>query len=363
MKQLIQVLLHAHYLKELDITLSHYTLEFYPELPSVLESLQSLRQLSVSSRDNALEVAKIVSRLRPLERLYLNILGLRPEVAELLQSQSEGLERLTVHQRQITAPATVQFPGLRYLNVDRYPDMALLPRVFPHLTHLHAQDRICLDGGNPHDIRARNLQAQAGSRAWPDLKVYSGGLLSLYMAGLRCSLTRLETRVSRDNTHILKTVLSETCPRALYLRLNWITGVFQQQPLTADEWAKFECLFQDTPEGMSELTLVFTVDVTVTPLEEYLAHIFTMCDPLTIAKLEVQLDAPGPYIAYANGEVDAQGYPRRILRAMDGQSFARQVAERIPTLRVFGLVLPPGLKSEWKIERSHDGRMQLQQVN
>ncbi|OCH87350.1 hypothetical protein OBBRIDRAFT_160715 [Obba rivulosa] len=130
MRQLIEVLLHAHYPEKLDMTLSHYTLEFYLGLPSVLESLQSLRQLSVSSRDNALEGAMIVSRLRPLERLHLDILDFRPEVAELLQSQSRGLEKLTVHQRQITAPATAQFPGLRYLNVDRYPDMALLPRVF-----------------------------------------------------------------------------------------------------------------------------------------------------------------------------------------------------------------------------------------
>ncbi|OCH87347.1 hypothetical protein OBBRIDRAFT_837443 [Obba rivulosa] len=132
--------------------------------------------------------------------------------------------------------------------------------------------------------------------------------------------------------------------------------------MTADEWAKFECLFQETPEGMVELRLDIMVDVPMTSLEEHLAHILTMCDPLTIAKLEVHLDAPGLCITYANGEVDAQGYPRRILRAMDGQSFARQVAERIPTLCLFALVLPPGLKSEWKIERSHDGGARLEQV-
>ncbi|OCH87348.1 hypothetical protein OBBRIDRAFT_160669 [Obba rivulosa] len=173
MKQFIEVLLHAHYLEELNITLSHHTLELYPELPSVLESLQSLRQLSISSSDNALDVTEIVSRLHTLEQLHLDIPDFTPEVAQLLQSQSRDFKKLTIHRRQITVPATTQFPGLRYLNIDHHPDMALLPRVFPHLTHPHVQDRIFFGRESPQDIRARNLQAQAGSRAWPDLKVYT----------------------------------------------------------------------------------------------------------------------------------------------------------------------------------------------
>ncbi|OCH87356.1 hypothetical protein OBBRIDRAFT_796286 [Obba rivulosa] len=199
----------------------------------------------------------------------------------------------------------------------------------------------------------------------------SGGILPIYRAGFRCNVVELKIDASQSfgglaevagfRTEILKRILSEICPCKVHLRIDWAMRGYRQPDLTAGDWAKFDDLFRDAPKGISDLALQFTVDLNV-PLNEYLTRILSMCAPLRVNRLEVHMNAPDIFVRYRNGGVGGQGYLRRVMRGMDIPLFARQTAQHIPTLCVFVLGLPPGLKSQWRIARSHFGDVRLDQV-
>ncbi|EMD34882.1 hypothetical protein CERSUDRAFT_117077 [Gelatoporia subvermispora B] len=356
MRGIIEVFYTAVSLEELDITLNSCTLQFYPQLSSALRMLPSVRVLGMVLEDgDTKEIVEIVSDMRPLDTLRLNVNTLDDISAKMIhRSQSLALRKLTVTRFTFTTPASIRFPRLEYLDIKYDADVALLTRLCPHIKHLH----MSASWVDADSIRARSMLAQAASPVWPELEVVSGGLLPIYSLALRCQLASLETDVERGRAGMFRTVLADSLPRKLLLRVNWWMGSEPELHFTQDDWNGFRSMFLDAPESLTEVTLKITLEMDALPLELFLAHIVAMCDPLEVAKLEISLHTTGPLMMWPGGKLDGGDHWKR-LHAMNSARFAQDIAEHIITLSEFSLVLPPDIISQWKIRR-HQGAVMMQ---
>ena len=151
-------------------------------------------------------------------------------------------------------------------------EVAPLGHLFPNLEVLRLHDKMYIplsEGSLADHVRARNRRAQAQGPAWPELKVLSGGVQSIYTAAPRCQLERLETNVRHTETTMLQTVLMDTQPRQLLLDVDWSMPKVALSQFTDEGWSRFHALFQQALE-LVEIRLEFTLAIDVLPVEEFL---------------------------------------------------------------------------------------------
>ncbi|OCH84605.1 hypothetical protein OBBRIDRAFT_839576 [Obba rivulosa] len=357
MSQFLKVLAHAHALEEVNIRINDHTLEVRPELPQTLESLNSLRALSMSFNDGFSDAMEMTLRVHPLTKLHLeHVLGqaICP-TPDFLRGHSGSLTELTIHPVKLSALSSdhVQLPHLRRLDIRisyAEVDTALLVCLFPHIAHLNLAEDLCLEAVPMDEVRACNMLAQTKEGcSWPHLEVVSGNAWVIYAAALTCKVVRLKMDVYVDSAEDLDSLLSETRPCQVELRIHLLR--FGPDIL--------EQLLGQAPETVTDLVLNLTLYPGSDPApERYLAASRVLLDNLKLSRVEIHLTvSDGPF---SRSQLKSVRHIEQLLQEVDVRSFLVSVVERLPTLSD-ALVLVKN-NSTWRYRRSAGGDVLLERM-
>ncbi|OCH87355.1 hypothetical protein OBBRIDRAFT_806107 [Obba rivulosa] len=288
----------------------------------LLMSLIPIKSLLLSFDGySAQAVYDVVSCMSPL---FKRVDGSELPSAEFLRRHSRNLEKLQIY--PVKLGTTTRHPHER-----QDLDAAVLYRLFPHFSHLNLAGYTTLLSSDPHDVRTRNVQA-TNRISRLQLETVSGDFWSIHALGLTSKPVRLKISIYPEAVAGMRTLLSETCSRNIYLDLN----MPENDNLTEKAWRSYEGLFEIYQRRRPTLHSTSPCDCAFWSYcwsIIWCASFLEMCTALKISNLEVSITIGfRTLFACTSGDINASQQPRRVSNETDAWVFAMHIAERIVTL-------------------------------
>ncbi|EMD35989.1 hypothetical protein CERSUDRAFT_85112 [Gelatoporia subvermispora B] len=340
----------------LTMSVTDQNLQLYPDLFTAVTSLRKLKTVSLTVYGGPRAAGLIAAMPSTLTSLEFSFDEDWSDAARLFEHQSRTLETLHVRGAHFVDRPTAQFEALRELSLrfgEASYDVALLKWLFPNVTHLHLEEESFLtwedadvreDAAQAH--RKRNLEAQEKA-SWTSLKSVKGELRSIWAAAFGCTVDSLATRVESCHAKRLADVLHDMQPRELDLEV----------PMYGWEAGEFHALLHAAKDLTSlRLRLELDQDSGVKP-DDIMLHTVKLLGHLPLTTLDLSLVIAEDHYDYDEGHPTAES-----LSDLNIESYVRQLAENIKTLRKASLRVDVNSNSEWNIRRSASGKSLLERA-
>ncbi|KAI0924388.1 hypothetical protein AcW2_005276 [Taiwanofungus camphoratus] len=220
-----------------------YILRLDLGLSFLLPTLKSIKELFIVGVDDKTFVAMLRDFQLSLRVADISLVSDAEtddleDILPFFANSSFGLQKLELIRSEI-AHATIQYPHLRTLTLwESYVEnMGNLLHSFPNLCNLtiinDVEDHYSWMRSEEQEQLHRSNRESQLNRSWPDLDYVRSTNNIVYTLGLVCKIHHLDLGTIASSKCIkLTSVISDTRPSCLEMRLEFNTGSFQPNALT-----------------------------------------------------------------------------------------------------------------------------------